>query len=299
MKQFNGLNKLFAGALISAGLLTNVTIADDRYNDRSSHGYEGQVHYHQSKPVHIYDPHDQNFRNNHQFKVFIEIEAGKKGRAEKLEYLTIETIADNLPYGVQLVRDPHYADLVIRARERDYDVNFRITDVDRKNKKYKKRFRYNAGYSNGCGGLYRAHYRKVEERGTGYYDYGISIRMKGYGRDRINISGRVREKYSYGTDLKAQTTGCGLQPTNIYPSGKVARLFERAHPSYRRDVRRELRREAACDLGLKIAYTIKGKANHYYEDLANRYNRQNYENSGYSEYDDPYYGNKKGHHKRR
>ena len=299
MKRIDILYKLFTGTLISTGLIAGAALADDRYKDRTSRGYEGQVRYQQSKPVHIYDPHNQNFRDNHQFKVFIDVEAGRKGHSDKLEYLTIETIADNLPYGVQLVRDPHYADLVIRARERDYDVNFRITDVDRKDKKYKKRFRYNTGYSNGCGGLYRAHYRKIEERGTGYYNYGLRIRMKGYGRDRINISGRVRERYSYGADLRAQTTKCGLQPTNIYPSGKVARLFERAHPNYRRDVRRELRREAACDLGLKIAYTIKGKANHYYEDLAKRYNRQNYEHSDYLEYDDPHYGNKKGHHKRR
>ncbi|UTW55730.1 hypothetical protein [Kordiimonas sp. SCSIO 12610] len=292
MKQLSTVYKLFATTLLTTTLAGGIAVANDRYNGPVTYnsGYQ-QNH---NTQAYAYDPHSREFRSEYVFKVYVDVQSGKKGRADKLEYLTLETIAQRLPYGVQLVRDPHYADLVIRANERNYDANFRVVDVDHKDKKYKKRLRYNAGYGE-CGGLYKAHYKKVEERGTGYYDYGVRIRMKGYGRDRTRISGRVREKYSYGTDLKAQTN-CGLRPTNVFPSGKVARLFERSHPSYRKEVRRELRREAACDLGLKIAYIIKDKANYYYEDLAENLARQAQEYGNYEGYDGRRYGNRKGHH---
>lgn len=295
MKQLSTVYRVFATTLLTS-LATTSLVADDRYNRGADYDarYTQQPHAYER---HVYDPHSAEFRANHIFKVYVDIEAGRNGRADKLEYLTLETIAQNLPYGVQLVRDRRYANLVIRANERNYDANFRVVDIDRKDKKYKKRIRYNTSYSE-CGGLYRAHYKKIEEKGVGYYDYGIRIRMKGYGRDRTRISGRVAEKYSYGSDLRAQTN-CGLQPTNVFPSGKVARLFERAHPNYRREVRRELRREAACDVGLKIAYIIKGKANYFYEDLAKRLT---YQDSNYSddyEYGGRYYGKQKGHHKNR
>lgn len=295
MKRFKTVYKYFATTILTTAIATGAVIAEDRYINANTNTYTSG--YNQPVPTYHYDPNSQAFRAEHIFKVYVDIETGKKGRADKLEYLALETIAGRLPYGVQLVRDPHYADLVIKANEQNYDANFRVVDVDYKDKKYKKRIRYNTNHGK-CGGLYKAHYKKVEERGTGYYDYGVRIRMKGYGRDRTRISGKVAEKYSYGADLKAQTN-CGLQPTNVFPSGKVARLFERSHPSYRREVRRELRREAACDLGLKIAYIIKNKANYYYTDLAKRlaYQAEEY---GYNQgYDDPYYGNQKDHHNRR
>ncbi len=124
--------------------------------------------------------------------------------------------------------------------------------------------------------------------------------MKGYSRQKVNITGQVSEKYSYGKNLRAQTR-CGIQPVSIFPSSKVARLFERNSPYFQKEVRRELRREAAQDIGLRLAYVIKDKADRYYTEISNRIAYENSQQGhvDYSEnrpYDGYHYGQKDRRH---
>ncbi len=265
MKTTNSFRKLFASSFLTVTVFSAAVIADDDdYRKPGYNGGYGQNVGGYQEPA--YDPYSAEFRAHYPLKVFVNVKAGRKGRNQKLEYLVIETMASRLPYGVEIVRDPHHADLVIRAHEKDFGADFRVVDVDRKDKKYKKRFRRAAAYSGDCA-PYKAHYTRVREKGVGYYDYGVKIRMKGYGKDYTQVGGKVYENYSYGKNLKAQTS-CGFQPISVFPSNGVEKLFAKSHPSYRREVIRELRREAACDLGLRLAYIVKARADQYYTDLA-------------------------------
>ena len=264
MKSTNSLKTLLASSILSAVMFSANTIAED-YQGKRVHGQSyghGAGGYEQVQ----YDPYSPEFRAHYPLKVFVGVDAGRYGNNEKLRYLVIETLARRLPYGVELVHKPRHADLVIRAKEEDFDADFRVVDIDRRDKKYKKRVRRSTSYGGGCG-LRRAHYTRVKEKGVGYYNYGVKIRMKGYGKDYTRVGGKVYEDYRYGKDLKAQTS-CGFKPVSVFPSNGVEKLFAQSHPSYRKEVVRELRREAACDLGLRLAYIIKARTDTYYTDLA-------------------------------
>ena len=234
---------------------------------------------------------DIEFRQSRPISVFLDFRGGRNGRqSERIESRVLQELSYRLPGYVQLVPDHYQADLVLNVKERRFDMNFRIVDRDRKDKKYKKKYRYQGGQ---CGHYYRAFYTRVKEKGTAYYDYSVEMYMRGYGRQYKRIDGRASEKFSYGVDLTAQTN-CGTTPTNIFPSRGVAELFDRNNPHYRRQVRREIRREAAAELGAKLANVVNYKVGYFYDDLARRINNgggYGWQNGrGYGD-DDYRYGN--------
>ncbi|WP_286828939.1 MULTISPECIES: hypothetical protein [Kordiimonas] len=223
-----------------------------------------------------YDPDSAIFRTSHPIRVFVDVDSKDERREAGLtefEARAFKQLRYGLPNYVEFVRDRHQADMVVRAREQNYRFGFRVTDTDRKDKKYKKRARNTGGR---CGRFEKAYYTKVKEKGEAYASYGIKIAMHGYGRDTDFIELRSAENFSYGTDLVAHTN-CGIVSTRHMPSSGVAKLFARNTPEYRSHVAREVRNEAAEDLGRALAHKIRNGVDHYYLNLATRLSQADYD----------------------
>ncbi len=261
-------------AIISAATPVSAQEADNHYNDRHT------------EPVPVYNPNDPEFRKAHPMRVYVNLN-GKKRHAKRLAYRgrTLANVRYNLPSYAVLVDDPEYADITIRARLQDYDLNFRVIDVDSKDKKYKKSRRYTGGK---CGTFRRAYYTRVKEKGEAYAAYNIRVRVKDYGtfRDRVRL--RAAENFSYGKNLRARTN-CGIAPTGHFPSNKVEKLFYKSNPKYRDHVAREIREEAADVLGRELARRIHRYTDDYYHTLAtNLSDRNRYGRSRRDSHDDEY-----------
>jgi len=221
-----------------------------------------------------YAANDSDFRAAHPLRVFIKVGNPRRasdGRRHQ-EQKTERRFAHYLPGYVALVDSPQHADLVIRVRETDYDLNFRVIDIDQKDKKYKKKRRYVGGR---CGVHHKAFYTKVKEKGEAYASYNVKVNLKGINRNSDRFTLRAAENFSYGTNLRA-STNCGMQPTNHMPSNGVAKLFSKSNDDYRHHVARKIRREAIDNLGRKIAQRIHEQADHYYTDLAADLNNRHY-----------------------
>ena len=219
------------------------------------------------------NPHDPAFRHAHPLKVYVNLQSRKRG-AKRVAFpgQTLNKLRYNLPDYAILVDHPRDADMVVRARLQDYDLSFRVIDVDSKDKKYKKSRRYTGGQ---CGTHYKAFYTRVKEKGEAYANYNIRVRINGQATYRDHIRLRSAENFSYGRDLRARTN-CGVQPTRHYPSNGVAELFYKSGPDYKDRVAREIRAEAARDLGRAIAKQVHHYSNDFYVGLAGRLNDYNY-----------------------
>jgi hypothetical protein len=220
----------------------------------------------------VYDSRDSNFRAAHPMKVFIDVAtpADRRSRSvDGFENRTLYTLERNLPSYVQIVHDRRYADMVVQARQTDYSLNFRVVDVDREDKKYGKKYRYTGGR---CGHHVRAFYTEVKEKGEAYASYSVRVSLRGEGREQDHLRLRAAEDFRYGKDLTAQTN-CGTVPTQHYPSKGVAELFAKASPAYREEVVREIRQEAADDLGKALAKKVRNRTDQYYTGLAVRFSQ--------------------------
>ncbi len=257
------------GLSVLASVAAPATFADH------THTAQGLDTYHLDQAGLPYvDGRDPAFRQAHPLRLFVRLDVGRGGRGRGVdnpgEARLLRVLSRNLPYGVSLAHNRRSSDLVLNVEERQYDLQFHVIDRDREDKKYKRRKRYAA--ANSCGVPSRAFYTEVTERATAYYAYDIGIRIKGYGRDHTVISGRESDKFQYATDLRA-ATACGIQPTHVPPSRKVARLFDRASPEYRRAVALDVRQDTLNEVGRKLSYIIRAKADLYYRNLAEAYNR--------------------------
>jgi len=230
---------------------------------------------------------DTRFREAHPIRVYVTIgetrqerHAGERRRGHRgngklrppQTLQTLNQLGNQLPDYVRIVHSPDDADLVIRVRETDYNLDFRVLDVDRKDKKYKKGRRYSPGR---CGVHHKAYFNKVKEKGEAYATYSLRVNLKGIGRDQNQFTLRADKKYNYGTDLRA-ATNCGMRPTNRMPSNDVAELFARSNKNYRHYVAREIREEAVGKLSLRIAHRIRQQSDYFYGDLATRLRYGNY-----------------------
>ncbi|MFC4346259.1 hypothetical protein ACFO5Q_00180 [Kordiimonas lipolytica] len=223
-----------------------------------------------------YDAESNVFRTSHPIRVFVDVDSKDERReagVTAFEAQAFKHMRYALPNYVEFVRERHHADMIVRAREKDYRFGFRVVDTDRKDKKYKKHARNTGGR---CGHFQKAYYTKVKEKGEAYASYGIKIAMHGYGRDTDFIELRSAENFSYGTDLVARTN-CGMVSTYHMPSSGVAELFARNTPEYRNHVAREVREEAAADLGRALAHKIRNGVDHYYLNLATRLSQADYD----------------------
>ncbi|GHF10589.1 hypothetical protein GCM10017044_00340 [Kordiimonas sediminis] len=232
------LMKTLTASILFAGTMTIMSngVAASPAPDHPQSGY-GRYYDEYYRPLTVYIDFDGPQRER---------------REERIERRLVDAIQRRLDRPVRFTDSRRRADMIIKARELDYDLSFRITDVDRKDKSYDNRYRYGHGR---CGNLYKAYYDRIEEKGTAYYRYQLSVRLKGEMRFKDEFRGRAREDFKYGRNLRA-ATNCGIRPTDIYPSSKVARLFEKASPGYRHTVAREIRRETLDDLGRQIARII-------------------------------------------
>lgn len=181
---------------------------------------------------------------------------GKNRIKQKMDYY--------LPDYVRFVRSAQEADLVLRVNRTDYQLNFRVIDVDQKDKKYKKSRRYAPGR---CGIHHRAFYTKIKEKGEAYASYQIKANLKGVDRNRDHVTLRSAENFTYGKNLQA-TTNCGMRPTQNMPNSDVAELFSRSSKGYRSHVAQKIKREAMSDLSRKLVHRIRGYADQYYHELA-------------------------------
>ncbi|MBV1900242.1 MAG: hypothetical protein KUG56_01070 [Kordiimonadaceae bacterium] len=195
------------------------------------------------------------------------------------EQRALRSITRALPHNIILVNSPRQADMTVRVRQQQYDMNFRIVDVDQKDKKYKKSRRYAGGP---CGVHQRAFYTRVKEKGEAEAFYSLKFKLKGFDPYRNDIHIRSSEKFSYGKNLRARTN-CGLRPTQQLPSKGVTKLFNRASPEYRHYVAMEIKREAAQKLGHNIARQIVSRSHQHYTALAVRLNHTNYYENQYSD----------------
>ncbi|UTW59479.1 hypothetical protein KFE96_03995 [Kordiimonas sp. SCSIO 12603] len=255
-----------------------------------AHANDGNGNYYNERYTEVaptINPHDPAFRHSHPVKVYINLDSRKRG-AKRIAFSgqTINKVRYGLPDYAILVDHPREADMVIRTRLQDYDLSFRVIDVDSKDKKYKKSRRYTGGR---CGTHYKAYYTKVKEKGEAYANYNIRVRIDGQATYRDHVRIRSAENFSYGRDLRARTN-CGVKPTNHYPSNGVAELFYKSGPDYKNHMAREIREEAARDLGREIARQIHRHSNDYYVGLANRLSHQNH---NYSYNDDDYSYNRR------
>lgn len=191
--------------------------------------------------------------------------------------LTMRKLAHALPSNILLVDSPSYADMVVKVRQTGFNLDFRVTDVDRKDKKYKKSRRYTGGQ---CGVHHRAFYTRVEERGEANAFYSVRFDVKGFEISHDEFRLRNSEKFRYGKDLTA-STNCGMRPTHNLPSNKVEKLFAQSNPGYRHHVAEEIRRETAEDLGHKLARQIRHSANRYYSHLEGHHGHGEYHENDY------------------
>jgi len=214
------------------------------------------------------DATDIEFRANHPLKVFVKVASGRRSNKNLGSQHTFHKMRYLLPAYVTLVESPAYADLIIKVRQTNYELDYRVIDTDRKDKKYKKSRRQTGGR---CGYFQKAYYTKVKEKGEAYASYNVKLNLKGFGREHDKITLRSAENFSYGANLRA-STNCGIRQTHHMPSKGVAKLFRQASQDYRYQVAHKIREEAAEDLGLFLAHNIKAKANHFYGGLAARLN---------------------------
>lgn len=235
------------------------------------------------------DPIDGQFRASNPVKVFVDVSqvrrtrSVRRGRTDAADQYVRDRLQYQLPPYVVLVSSRRDADMTIKAQLMDYDLSFHITDVDRRNKKYKKRYRYTGGK---CGQHKRAYYTRITEKGVALADYRLSVRLKGI--DGYTDTARIHaaESYRYGENLSA-LTNCGVTPSAHYPNRTVAKLFTRADGSYRKAIAHEVRRESLQKLAYVLAGTITGRADQFYAELANRYAERGHAPDRYDDrYDD-------------
>ncbi len=223
------------------------------------------------------DPIDHEFRASHPIKVFVDVaqdhrvrsdrHSNRHSRTDAADQYVRDRLHYQMPSYIVLVSSRRDADMTVRAQLQDYDLSFHITDVDRRDKKYKKRYRYTGGQ---CGQHKRAYYTRVTEKGVALADYQLSIRLKGIGSYSDTARIRAAESYRYGENLSA-LSNCGVAPAVHFPNKTVAKLFTRAGGVYRDTIAREVRQESLKNLTYVLARTIKGRSDQFYAELANDY----------------------------
>lgn len=223
------------------------------------------------------DPTNYEFRTGHPFKVFVDVNLGGEVAANRsaranhadtyTDQYTRERISHRLPPYIVLVSDSRSADMTVRATELNYQLSFRIIDVDRRNKKYKKNYRYTGGQ---CGLHQRAFYTRITEKGEAFADYQLLVNLKGTGRYKDTVQIRATESFRRGEALRAQTN-CGIQPTVHFPNAAVAKLFARSNQENRQSTAFVVRKEATQKLANVIASTIQARSEQYYAVLAAHY----------------------------
>ena len=226
-----------------------------------------------------YVANNADFRANHPLKLFIQTgqrgerrdRAGKRRNHSQRNILRQHQIVEMLPSYIVTVPSAREADLVIRVRQTDYNMNFRVIDVDQKDKKYKKDRRYLRGR---CGVHHKAYYTKVKEKGEAYASYKVAVRLNGISQDRDHFTLRAAKNFSYGKNLRA-ATNCGLQPTQHMPSNKVAKLFSKADLGYRHYIADQIKGKTATDLSRQVAGRILVQADNFYTNLAVRLSHYN------------------------
>jgi len=219
------------------------------------------------------DPVDGEFRASHPIKIFVDVAQGRRAhrdrrsRTDAADRYVRDRLHYQMPSYIVLVSNPRDADMTVKAKLQDYALSFHITDVDRRDKKYKKRYRYTGGK---CGQHKRGYYTRVTEKGVALADYQLSVRLKGIGTYTDTARIRAAESYRYGEKLRA-LTNCGVTPTVHYPNKTVAKLFTRAGGVYRDTIAHEVRKESLKKLTYVLAHTIKGRSDQFYAELANSY----------------------------
>lgn len=237
----------------------------------------------------VADPLSHEFRASHPFRVFVDLQKGRDrlGRGnghEPADNYIRSRMQRLLPGNIVLVSNRRDADMLVRAQLTGYDLSFHITDVDRRNKKYKKRFRYTPGQ---CGFHKRAYYTRVTEKGVARADYQLSFRLRGEGayHDAVHIS--AAESYRYGEDLQA-LTNCGVAPSVNYPNSTVARLFSQAGGHYRDVLAEEIHTNGLRKLAYVLAGKVNARADQFYVSLAQHHLPQDAPRQRYSEGADIY-----------
>ncbi|MEX0300437.1 MAG: hypothetical protein AB3N28_15290 [Kordiimonas sp.] len=281
---------LGAATLLASALSFQVTAnPDERYEDYEPHHPSRGGIYEEPQPFKVYvniRTHGRQDRyEDHRDRRRSPRDARRPSRnsnewrsgADMYKSITMRKLARDLPHNILLVDSPSYADMVVKVRQTGFDLNFRITDIDKKDKKYKRDRRFTGGR---CGVHHRAFYTRVEEKAEAKAFYSIRYDLKGLDIDHDNVRLKTSEKFRYGQNLTA-STNCGIRPTNHVPSNGVAKLFNQAHPGYRNHVATEVRSEAAEELGRKLAHKIRSGAKHYYADMARRYEYGEYHENGY------------------
>lgn len=214
------------------------------------------------------DPVSYEFRADHPFRVYVDVAKGydrrRGGRADATDHFVQDKLRYLLPDNIVVVSRRRDADMIVRAQLTDYDLSFHVTDVDRRNKKYKKKRRYLPGR---CGHHQRAYYTRVTEKGVAHADYHLSFKLRGEGTYGDNIRVRSAESYRYGENLQA-LTNCGVAPSAHFPNSTVARLFSQAGGHYRDVLAKEIHTENLSKLSYVVAGKIKARADQFYVSLA-------------------------------
>lgn len=219
------------------------------------------------------DPIDQDFRASHPIKVFVDVSQDRRVRSDRhsrtdaADLYIRDRLHYQLPPYVVLVTNRRIADMTIQAQLLDYDLSFRITDVDRRDKKYKKRYRYTGGK---CGHHKRAYYNRITEKAVALADYKVSVRLRGIANYADTARIQAADSYRYGENLRA-LTNCGVVAAVHYPNKKVAALFNRSGGVYRGTIAQEVRQKSLRNLSHVLARTIKGRTDQFYAGLANQY----------------------------
>ncbi len=188
-----------AKSILGAAVLAAATIAPGSFAYDYEHG--------------VADPLSYEFRASHPFRVYVDIAKGRDhrrgGRVDAKDHFVQDKLRYLLPDNIIVVSRRRDADMIVRAQLTDYDLSFHVTDVDRRNKKYKKKRRYLPGQ---CGHHQRAYYTRVTEKGVALADYNLSFKLRGEGTYGEPIRIRSAESYRYGENLQA-LTNCGVAPS--------------------------------------------------------------------------------------
>lgn len=273
LKQFvansPGPKKAFIALLMASSLTAGA----------SAHGYVQPVA----------DPISHEFRASHPFKVYVDLQKGRERLGRNSGFEAADNYIRNrmqhlLPGNIVIVSNRRDADMLVRAQLTGYDLSFHITDVDRRNKKYKKRYRYTPGQ---CGYHKRAYYTRVTEKGVARADYQLSFRLRGEGsfHDAVHIS--ASESYRYGENLQA-LTNCGVAPSANYPNSTVARLFSQAGGHYRDVLAEEIHTNGLRKLAYVLAGKVNARADQFYVALAQQHLEHDRPRPHYSEGADIY-----------
>lgn len=264
----NRIGKLSAIAFTGIALTFPATASpDERFEDYEPPrpGYGGE--YHLAEPFKVYvSIRDRGYVDRHT-DYRDRRHNGRQVRPRRSDTIYTDIAMRKLSYELSgdiiLVDNPSYADMVVKVRQTSFNMDFRVTDVDRKDKKYKKSRRFTGGR---CGVHHRAYYTRVEERGEANAYYTVKLDVKGFETRRDDFRLRNSEKFRYGKDLTA-STNCGVRPTHHLPSNGVEKLFAQSNPGYRHHVVDEIQRETAEDLGRKLAREIRRSANRYFSHI--------------------------------